>query len=170
MCAALNQMQLLLRIADHVESGSVLSQLLLRLDEQGIFVSSPWPPHQGQVIMEVLWPQLWQAWREKELAAPIAQRAPLFTDGVAQATWDQAKLCLHALKSLGQHGILAVATLRGQAGQWLAWKEDCLRPCGLSKKEHETLICWLDRAAVVDASAYVVPAPHRCPCGSWPGS
>ena len=160
-CAALNQMQLLLRIADHVESGSVLSQLLLRLDEQGIFVSSPWPPHQGQVIMEVLWPQLWQAWREKELAAPFAQRAPLFTDGVAQATWEQAKVCLHALKSLGQHGILAVAALRGQAGQWLAWKEDCLRLCGLSKKEHETLICWLDRAAVFEPSADVDSASQH---------
>jgi hypothetical protein len=111
-CAALNQMQLLLRIADHVDPDSLLCQLLLRLDEQGIFVSSPWPPHRNQVMMEVLWPQLWQAWREKEITAPIAQKAPLFSDGKAQATWDQAKLCLQALKSLGQHSILFAAALR----------------------------------------------------------
>jgi hypothetical protein len=122
-CSALNQLQLLLRIADYVDPDSLLCQLLLRLDEQGIFVSSPWPQHQGQVMMEALWPQLWQAWREKELAAPIAQKAPLFSDGTAQATWDQAKLCIQALKSLGQHGILTIAALRGQAGQWIAWKE-----------------------------------------------
>ena len=152
-CAALNQLELLLRIVDHVDSDSLLCQLLLWLDEQGIFISSPWQQHQGQVIVEALWPQLWQAWRAKELAAPIVRHvAALFSDAKAQANWDQAKLCIQALKSLGKHDILAVAALRGHAGQRLAQKVGCMRRCNLSKKEYDTLILWLDRADVSSVS------------------
>ena len=156
-CAALNQMQLLLRIRDYADPASTLCQLLLRLDERGIVVSSPWPPTQGPVMVEVLWPQLWQAWQTKEQAAPIAQRAPLFSNETVRERWDEAKLCLQALRSLGQHGILEITRLRGQAGQWLAWREECLRSCGLSKKEYDTLTSWLDQALKSNPLAELEP-------------
>ena len=44
-CVALTQLQSLLRISGSVDATSHLHQLLLRLDEQGLQVSSPWSAH-----------------------------------------------------------------------------------------------------------------------------
>ena len=110
-------MQLLLRLGGRAESGSLLGQILLRLDEQGLSVTSPWPQLTGILITEVVWPQLHQAWRAKELTSAIDRSAPLFSDGEAQAVWEQAKLCLQALRKLGAGGILELSKLYGQAGR-----------------------------------------------------
>ena len=61
-CTALNQMQSLLRIAGNTGPESLLKLLLLRLDEQGLEVSTPWAQQAGLLIAEILWPQLWNAW------------------------------------------------------------------------------------------------------------
>jgi len=119
-CVALTQLQSLLRISGSVDANSHLHQLLLRLDEQGLQVSSPWPAHSGLVIAEALWPLMWRAWQCKTSSSSIDRQAPLFSSGEAQAEWEQAKDCLHALQKLGSSGILTVSELRGQGGQWLA--------------------------------------------------
>ena len=43
-----------------------VSRFLLRLDEQGLEVSSPWEAHEAKSITEVLWPQIHKAWLKKE--------------------------------------------------------------------------------------------------------
>ena len=92
------------------------------------------------------------------------RQTPLFSSGEAHAVydaeWEQAKDCLHALKKLAQSGILTISNLRGQTGQWLAWREGCLRSCGLSKLEHQALLAWLDRVTIASASA-TGQAPDR---------
>ena len=110
-CVALNQMQSLLRITGNNGSESLLKLLLLRLDEQGLEVSTPWVPQAGLLISEILWPQLWRAWRAKEASSLIDHRAPLFSSGEARATWEQAKHCLLALSKLGQAGVIMVSEL-----------------------------------------------------------
>ena len=154
-CVALTQLQSLLRISGSVDTNSPTHQLLLRLDEQGLQVSSPWPEHTGPVIAEALWPLMWRAWQNKTASSSIDRQAPLFSSGEALAEWEQAKECLHALKKLGQSGILTIPKLRGQTGQWLAWREGGLRSCGLSQLEHRTLLAWMDRVTIVTASCEV---------------
>ena len=162
-CAALNQMQLLLRLDGRAASDSMLGQLLCRLDEQGLCVSSPWPQLSGALIAETLWPDLHHAWKAKERSAAVDERAPLFSDGEARAQWEKAKACLHALRKLGTCGILEVSKLRGQAGRWLAWREGPLRDCGLSQEEHVTLLSWLDRAHLRERTT--VPLESRVDSG-----
>jgi ribonuclease HI len=145
-CAALNQMQSLLRITGNNGSESLLKLLLLRLDEQGLEVSTPWAPQAGLLISGILWPQLWCAWRAKEASSLIDHRAPLFSSGEAHATWEQAKQCLLALSKLGQAGIIMVSELRGQAGHWLSLSEVRLRSSHLTTTEYQTLCTWLDQA------------------------
>ena len=63
-CVAQNQLQYLLQVGDQTET--MLEKLLLRLNEQGLEVSSPWVLDQEQLLVEVLWPSIHHAWREKE--------------------------------------------------------------------------------------------------------
>ncbi len=63
-CETLNQLQLLIRISGR--ANSVLELLLLRLDEQGLDISSPWRISGGDLIFSVLWPKLYAAWLSKE--------------------------------------------------------------------------------------------------------
>ena len=56
---------------------------------------------------------MWRAWQRKMSSSAIDRQAPLFSSGEAQAEWEQAKDCLHALKKLGSSGILNVSELRG---------------------------------------------------------
>ena len=66
-CHASNQLQCLLRISS-CKAESTTERLLLRLDEQGIVVSSPWMQSTGTYIAnaEVLWQQVAGAWTEKQ--------------------------------------------------------------------------------------------------------
>ncbi len=43
---------------------SIVELLALQLDEQG--ASTPWPQESGRLILEALWPQVWDAWRAKQ--------------------------------------------------------------------------------------------------------
>ncbi len=53
MCrSALNQLQYLLQVGDQTET--MLEKLLLRLNEQGLEVSSPWVLDQEHLLAEVL--------------------------------------------------------------------------------------------------------------------
>jgi hypothetical protein len=63
-CQTLNQLQLLIRISGRAKS--VLELLLLRLDEQGLDISSPWRLPGDDPIVSVLWPKLYAAWLSKE--------------------------------------------------------------------------------------------------------
>jgi hypothetical protein len=63
-CHTLNQLQYLLRVSGAVDS--VFELLLLRLDEQGLVISSPWPLRGGTLILETIWPNIWAAWKTKE--------------------------------------------------------------------------------------------------------
>jgi len=44
----------------------VLERLLLRLDEQGLALSSPWPQRTDSLIVEAVWPKVWAIWTEKQ--------------------------------------------------------------------------------------------------------
>ncbi len=55
-CVALNQLQYLLHVGDQTET--ILEKLLLRLNEQGLQVSSPWVLDQEHLLVEVLWPRI----------------------------------------------------------------------------------------------------------------
>ena len=63
-CSALNQLQLLLRVRGNAET--VLERFLLRLDEQGLEISSPWESAADKSLLEALWPRLHRAWLEKD--------------------------------------------------------------------------------------------------------
>ncbi len=66
----------------------MLEKLLLRLNEQGLEVSSPWVLEQEQLLVEVLWPRIHQAWKEKERWGGCRE-----LDTTVQDKWDGAKLC-----------------------------------------------------------------------------
>ena len=63
-CYALNQLQRLLRVSGSAET--TLERLLLRLDEQGMELSSPWPASNDTCIAETIWPSIAAAWTEKQ--------------------------------------------------------------------------------------------------------
>jgi hypothetical protein len=43
----------------------VQERLLIRLDEEGLALSSPWPQRQGKLIAAEVWPNVWMVWTEK---------------------------------------------------------------------------------------------------------
>lgn len=63
-CAALNQLQRVIRVDGTADS--IVELLALRLDEQGTDLSTPWPQEPGQLILDVMWPQVKEAWRTKQ--------------------------------------------------------------------------------------------------------
>ncbi len=65
-CETLNQLQLLIRTSHGGRANSVLELLLLRLDEQGLDISSKWRTSGGDLIVSILWPKLYAAWLSKE--------------------------------------------------------------------------------------------------------
>ena len=93
-CVALNQLQYLLQVGEQTDT--MLEKLLLRLNEQGLEVSSPCAVNKEQLLVEALWPRLHQAWKEKELWGGCRE-----LDSEVQENRDHAKLCLQACKRLG---------------------------------------------------------------------
>ena len=120
--------------------------LLLRLDEQGLSISSPWPCRDGKLITENIWPHLWKAWQAKERWAGCRER-----DEDVQTDWDKAKLCLQACCKLGRArpAILKVSQLRGSQGQWLQVSDLRNQQCRLSSAEYAALTSWLTSAGAV---------------------
>ncbi len=62
--AALSQLQRVIRV--DCAADSIVELLALRLDEQGTDFSTPWPQEPGQLILDVMWPQVKEAWRTKQ--------------------------------------------------------------------------------------------------------
>jgi hypothetical protein len=87
-CYALNQFQLLLPVRGNADT--VLERFLLRLDEQGLEISSPWEERADKSLLEALWPRLHKAWLEKERWARCTEVVEVLSE------WDQAQLCLKA--------------------------------------------------------------------------
>ncbi len=80
-------MQKEVRVDNTAESKVEL--LALRLDEQGAELSTPWPQESGSLILEALWPQVWDAWRAKQNWKGCTE----LSDEVREQ-WEQAKASL----------------------------------------------------------------------------
>ncbi len=63
-CAALSQLQRVIRVDGAADS--IVERLALQLDEQGTDLSTPWPQEPGRLILDVMWPQVKEAWRTKQ--------------------------------------------------------------------------------------------------------
>ncbi len=61
---ALSQLQRVIRVDGTADS--IVELLALRLDEQGTDLSTPWPQEPGRLILDVMWPQVKEAWRTKQ--------------------------------------------------------------------------------------------------------
>ena len=72
------------------------NDFFLRLDEQGLEISSPWESSPVTSLLETLWPRLHKAWLEKECWAGCHDNAE-----EVRREWDQAQLCLKACQKLG---------------------------------------------------------------------
>jgi hypothetical protein len=138
-CYALNQLQCLLRINDKAES--TIERLLLRLDEQGLVVSSPWLPSADTSIAEVLWPQVTAAWTEKQKWLGCRELAE-----EVDKKWGKAKLCLSACKKLGHARIMTPNQLRNCAGAWRPRDELTHQNCTLTADEYAAVVMGLNSA------------------------
>ena len=98
-CHTLNQLQLLLQVGGKADS--VLELFLLRMDEQGLEISSPWEIGTDDSIIQgfqALWSSVtYSAWLEKELWGGCREVAE-----EVSTEWDQASLCLEACGVLNQ--------------------------------------------------------------------
>ena len=114
---ALNQLQCLLRVGGQADS--VLERLLIRLDEQGLALSSgssPWPQREGKLIAAAVtvWPKVWMVWTEKQKWAGCRELGEELA-----AQWLRVKHCLSACRKIGKARILTVQQLRCASGLWL---------------------------------------------------
>ncbi len=57
-------MKKVMRVDNTAES--IVELLALQLDEQGAELATPWPQESSRLILEALWPQVWDAWRAKQ--------------------------------------------------------------------------------------------------------
>ena len=142
-CATLCQLQRLLRIGG--QAHSVVELLLVRLDELGLEVSSPWTSNCGQLIMVALWPQLLGAWKTRAIGTG------------SPSDWIQALNCARTLRQLVSAGISTVAQLQGPGQRWLAWRE--VAPHRVSEQAYQTLIQWLSKHQELDRSPGGRPGP-----------
>ena len=119
---------------------SVLELFLLRLDELGLEISSPWEACEAKSIAEVLWPRIHRAWLEKEQWTGCRE----VIDDVQQE-WDQAQVCLQACAKLGsaEPAIISALHLRGCQAHWMHIEELRTRRCGITSSEYATLTSWL---------------------------
>jgi len=138
-CSALSQMQKVVRVDNTAES--IVELLALRLDEQGAEFSTPWPQESGRLILEALWPQVWDAWRAKQNWKGCTE----LRDEVREQ-WEQAKASLKMCRSLGSVGILSLAQLKTNGGSDLSWEELRLRNCDITRAEYSKLISYLQQS------------------------
>jgi hypothetical protein len=111
---------------------------------------------QGHSIIEVLWPNILNAWLTKEQWAGCTE-----LDEELQLKWKTAKLCLQACKKLesAKTAILTVSQLYTSHGQWSPFADLRQRNCHLSREEHTALINCLLAA---DVSGLI---ESQLPCG-----
>ena len=175
-CHALNQLQCLLRVGGQADS--VLERLLLRLDEQGLVLSSPWPQRKESLIAEAVWPKVWAIWTEKQKWAGCRELGEELAE-----QWKRVKHCLSACRKLGTARILTVQQLRSASGRWLHHDDLRHNHRVLTVEEYASLTSWLDAADLSSAAAMVsddhVPAlaethsipflEQRMPCTAYAG-
>ena len=149
-CRALNQLQLLLRVRGNAET--VLERFLLRLDERGLEISSPWGSSTDSTLLEALWPRLHKAWLEKERWAGCTE----VIDEVRNE-WDQAQLCLKACGKLGsaEPAITSIRNFSDSQHQWLHVEALKKRKCHLTTPEHTALTSWLSMMTAQEMCAAV---------------
>jgi hypothetical protein len=107
--------------------------------------SSPWPQHHGLSIIETLWPNILNAWLEKERWAGCTE-----LDEEVQNNWKKAQLCLQACKELGRakEAILNILQLCASNGPWSSFP-DLQRSCHLTQEEHATLMNCLEKVDII---------------------
>ena len=137
-CSALSQLQKVIRVDSVAES--IVELLALRLDEQGTELSTPWPQESGRLILEALWPQVWDAWRVKQNWKGCTE---LSED--VQKQWEQAKASLKMCRMLGSVGILAISQLKATGGSNRSWEELRLRQCDITRADYSKLLSYLQQ-------------------------
>ncbi len=135
----------------------MLERLLLRLDEQGLALSSPWPRREGNLIAEAVWPKVWATWTEKQKWAGCRELG----DELAEQ-WRRAKDCLSACKKLGKVRILTVQQLRSASGRWVHVDDLQHNHRLLTADEYTSLTSWLD-AADLSSAEVMVSDKHNQP-------
>ena len=159
-CYALNQLQCLLRVGRQAES--VVERLLLRLDEQGLGLSSPWPQRKGTLIAEAVWPKIWATWTEIQKWAGCSELGDELT-----VRWQRVRQCLSACKKLGRAQILTVQQLRSGPGRWRHVDELRHNHRLLTADEYALLTSWLDAAGLDSEEAMAMDEHVSVPAATW---
>ena len=84
-CWTLNQLQRFMRIGGRPDATSVIELLMLRLDEQGLEVSSPREMLPDRLLADVVWPHLRDLWNRKEAWAGCSELDEDLQNGCDQA-------------------------------------------------------------------------------------
>ena len=139
-CATLNQLQKVLRVDGTADS--IIELLTLRLDEQGTDISTPWPQRSSRLILEALWPQVWQAWQTKQKWKGCTELSE-----EVQEQWECAKLYLKICSKLGKVDMLSLAQLRPTTGHGPTWEELQRQRCNITRHEFSQLLSILPPVA-----------------------
>ena len=141
-CETLNQLQLLIRISGR--ANSVLELLLLRLDEQGLDISSPWRISGGDLIVSVLWPKLYAAWLTKEQWAGCREGRRRSSETMGAGSALISSMCqLRKGRTRYSLDITITGHPDPMAGLHLDELANSLRHCRLSPVEYAALTSWL---------------------------
>ena len=136
-CGTLFQLQRALRLV--ARPTTVVENLLCRLDERGLDVHGVLPPvahTMGPLIMEVLWPQLWEARQKREDHVGCTELPEAM-----QVLLDEAKRCLSAIRALASFGILHVSQLLSGDRSWLA--QPSVAQTKVAAIDYSTMTRWL---------------------------
>jgi hypothetical protein len=131
--------QFLLQVGGQADS--VLERLLLRLDEQGLTLSSPWLQREGKSIAAAVWPKVWAVWTEKQKWAGCRELGEELA-----AQWLRVKHCLSTRRKLGKERILTVQQLLSASGRWLHIDDLHHNYRLVSADEYVSITSWLDAA------------------------
>ncbi len=168
-CVALSQLQRVIRVDGTADS--IVELLSLRLVEQGTDLSTPWPQEPGRLILDVMWPQVKEAWRTKQEWKGCTELTM-----AVQKRWEQAKFSLKMCRLLGNIGILYhLHQLQTTAGRSLRWEEIRTKQCAITKAEYSQLISHLQREEERMSTSecegggrvpgqYQLPAPQHLTC------
>jgi len=148
-CVTLDQTQRILRIQGR--ANTVEEWYLLRLDQRGLEMSSPWSIPEGTLVAETLWPYLQKIWKEKMKWLGCTE----FSEELQQE-WAHVQVCLKALKQLGRVGIFQISQLLSGGNQWKQWSDLRIKGWQLTETEYQSLLQRLDQL-----QAEEVPVPSE---------
>ena len=134
----LSQVQKVVRVNSAAEY--IVELLAPRPDEQGAELSTHWPQESGRLILEALWPQVWDVWR---VTGNQNWKGCTELSDEVQEQWEQAKVRLKMCWMLGSVGILFLTQLKSTGGSDLSWEELQLRHCDITRAEYSKLISYL---------------------------